>query len=203
MKEIIPKDSRYIPFTQQPYSCVPTSILMVMYRLSIPLMPAEELGYYLGLTVPKEVASYFWHSRIGKRKSSPLRPIAGYGTRLWEKGYDPDKVFKKLGIPLTMKLRSIKTFKDFVAFKKYLLDLSKKDFDVLMCFHHGTLANNPEKDNGHVVVLDKIYPSKGTIRFVDPKRGAKWEVVKMKKMYEAMKAHPNITGGFWELKKTK
>ena len=72
-----------------------------------------------------------------------------------------------------------------------------------MCFHHGTLANDPEKDNGHVVVLDKIYPSKETIRFVDPKRGAKWEVVKMKKMYQAMKAHPNVTGGFWELNKIK
>jgi hypothetical protein len=175
---------------------------MVMYRLAIPLIPAEELGYYLGLTVPKEVAGFFWHMRTGKRRPSPLRPIAGYGTRVYEKNYDPNKVFKKLGIPLTMKLNSIENFKNFAAFKKYLSELSKKDFDVLMCFHHGTLADDPAKDNGHVVVLDRIYPSKGMIRFVDPKRGAKWEVVKMKKMYEAMRAHINTkTGGFWELKK--
>ncbi len=52
--EIVPKDSRYIPFSQQPYCCVPTSIQMVMYRHNIPLVPAEELGYHLGLTVPKD-----------------------------------------------------------------------------------------------------------------------------------------------------
>lgn len=172
-----------------------------MYRHGIPLIPAEELGYYLGLTVPKKVAGFFWRMRTGKRRANSFRPIAGYGTRVFEKKYEPDKIFKKLGIPLTMKLRSIRSFKNFSGFKKYLSELSKKDFDVLLCFHHGTLADDPTKDNGHVVVLDRIYPSKGTMRFVDPTRGPKWKIATMKKMYEAMRAHPNQTGGFWEINK--
>ena len=79
-----------------------------------------------------------------------------------------------------------------------------KDFDVLLCFHHGTLVNDPAKDNGHVVVLDKIYTRTSTIRFVDPTRGPKWKIFRIKKMYEAMKAHTaSKTGGFWELYLTK
>lgn len=204
-KPIVPKDSRYIPFTQQPYSCVPTSILMVMYRHGIPLLPPEELGHYFGLSVPKEVKQHFWNPRIGKRPASKLRPHAGYGTRIFEKGYEPNIVFKKLNIPLTMLLKSINDFPSLTEFKKYLSSLSGKEFDVLMNFHHGNLVNDPERDNGHVVVLDKIYLSKGTLRYVDPeRRGAKWKIVSIKKLYEAMRANVNSnTAGFWEIKPIK
>lgn len=203
-KDIVPKDSRYIPFSQQPYCCVPTSIQMVMYRHGIPLIPAELLGYHLGLTVPKEASGFFWNTHIGKRPASRIRPIAGYGTMIYEKKYEPNKIFKKLGIPLRMELKPVDNFKDFVEFKRYLSELARKDFDVLLCFHHGTLVNDPAKDNGHVVVLDKIYPNKGMVRFVDPTRGPKWKIYPMKKMYEAMKAHTSAkTGGFWELYLTK
>lgn len=203
--EIVPKDSRYIPLTQQPYCCVPTSIQMIMYRRGIPLIPAEELGYHLGLTVPKDSVQHFWHTRTGKRRPTPLRPIAGYGTRIYEKNYDPNKVFKKLDIPLILGLKPIRNFKNFIQFKKYLMELNKQDFDVLMCFHHGTLANDPTRNNGHVVVLDRMYPAKGVMRFVDPERhGPKWKIVSMRKMYEAMKAHPNDKiAGFWEFQTRK
>lgn len=199
-KEIVPKDSRYIPFSQQPYCCVPTSIQMVMYRHNIPLMPAELLGYHLGLTVPKEATGFFWNANVGKRPASRIRPVAGYGTMIYEKKFEPDKIFKKLKIPLRMKLRPVSDFKNFIKFRKYLLELSRKDFDVLLCFHHGTLVSDPAKDNGHVVVLDKIYPKSQTIRFVDPTRGPKWKIFTMKQIYEAMKAHTSSkVGGFWEL----
>jgi len=41
----VPTDSRYIPFTQQPYWCTPTSIQIVMHKLGLPLVSQEELGY--------------------------------------------------------------------------------------------------------------------------------------------------------------
>ena len=202
--EIVPKDSRYIPFSQQPYCCVPTSIQMVMYRHNIALLPAELLGYHLGLTVPKKAAKFFWNSHIGKRNPSQLRPMSGYGTQIFEENYEPNKVFKKLGIPLKMDLAPIINFNDFSEFKKYLLELSKKDFDILLCFHHGTLINDKTIDNGHVVVLDKIYPTSNKIRFIDPTRGPKWKIFSMIKVYKAMKAHPNQkVAGFWELFYTK
>lgn len=59
MKNIIPKDTRYIPFTQQKSCCVPTSISIIMYKRNIPLIPQEVLGYYLGLIVDPEFKNLF------------------------------------------------------------------------------------------------------------------------------------------------
>lgn len=193
--EIIPKDSRYIPLTQQPYCCVPTCIQMVMYRHSIPLIPAELLGYYLGLTVPPESKKFFWNARINKNP-----PISGYGTQIYKNEFEPNKVFKKLKIPIHLELKLIDNFKNFPTFKKYLTELSKKDFDVFACFNHGALTGELEKDYGHVCVIDKIYPSKNTLSLIDPDHSPKWRIVSMKKLFDAMRIHKSkSSAGFWEL----
>jgi hypothetical protein len=70
-----PTTSRYIAFTQQPYCCVPTSITMIMYRNDIPLVPIEELGYLLGMTVPPEEEEYFYNVRVSDSPPSS----SGYG----------------------------------------------------------------------------------------------------------------------------
>jgi hypothetical protein len=95
--EVIPNDSRYVPFTQQDYCCVPTSIQMIMYRNNIPLIPAEELGYHLGLTIPPDVANLFYKPRIADTPPS----TAGYGTQIYNPDYEPNKVFKELEVPLS------------------------------------------------------------------------------------------------------
>jgi hypothetical protein len=193
--EIVPKDSRYIPFSQQPYCCVPTCIQMIIYRHNIPLIPAELLGYYLGLNVPPDTAKFFWNVRMNKKP-----PISGYGTQVYEKEFEPNRAFKKLKIPLKLEFKLISSFENFSTFKKYLAELSKKDFDVFACFNHGVLIEESDKDWGHVCVIDKIYPSKNTVRLIDPARAPKWRVVTMKKLYEAMRAHRSKkSAGFWEL----
>jgi hypothetical protein len=63
----IPPDSRYIPFTQQTSCCVPTCIQMVMYKLGIPLLPAEEIGYHLGLTVHPDKSYLFYNVRTSTK----------------------------------------------------------------------------------------------------------------------------------------
>ena len=93
--EATPDDSRYVPFTQQAYCCVPTSILMIMYRNGMPLIPAEELGYHLGLTVPPEDSHLFYKVRVSNTPPS----LAGYGTQIYNPDYEPNKVFRELGIP--------------------------------------------------------------------------------------------------------
>lgn len=166
-----------------------------MYRLGIPLVAAEELGYYLGLTVPKDVAELFWNPRV-RSKSPP----SGWGTQIYKREFAANKAFKKLEIPLTMKLQPISRFRDFRAFKKYLLTLSSSDFDVLACFHHGTLTGEIERDCGHVCVIDRIYPSKDRIRLIDSARAPKWRTVSARRLFAAMKAHPvKASSGFWEI----
>src|SRR5882724_1582645 len=101
MYKAAPNDSRYVPFTQQAYCCAPTSIQMIMYRHRIPLIPAEELGYHLGLVVSPDEKALFYDVRTANDPPS----AAGFGTQIYNPEYEPNKVFQKLGIPLEFTLR--------------------------------------------------------------------------------------------------
>ena len=52
-------------------------------------------------------------------------------------------------------------------------------------------------------VLDRVYPTKGEVRFIDPEDDVpKWRTVKISKLFKAMKVHgSDKMGGFWEIKK--
>src|SRR6187401_2529326 len=102
MSDVVPQDTRYVPFTQQSYCCVPTSIQMIMYRNGIPLIPLEELGYRLGLTVPPEDADLFYKPRVSDSPPS----TAGYGTQIAKEDFAPNKVFEELDIPLEFSFKS-------------------------------------------------------------------------------------------------
>lgn len=192
--EVVPSDTRYIPLTQQRYCCVPTCIQMVMYRRNILLVPAELLGYYLGLIIPKKELKLFWNARTGKK------PSAGYGTQIDKKEYNPNTAFKKLGIPLQMKLKLIDEFENITSFKNYLETIQEKDKDVIICYDYGTLFNI-KSHNGHVCLIDRIYMDKNDIRMIDPwYLVSKWRIVKINKLFKAMKFHgAEKSGGFWEL----
>ncbi|MEK7580157.1 MAG: hypothetical protein AAB465_00880 [Patescibacteria group bacterium] len=191
---IIPKDSRYIPFTQQMWCCAPTCIQMVMYRRGIPLVPAELIGHYLGLTVPRKDLRYFWHTRTGKKSS------AGWGTKINQKKYAPNNAFKKLHIPLKLEFKLIDQFEGLAYFKNYLQEIEKKDKDVLACYEVKVLDGG-KIHGGHVCVIDRVYLKQGKIRLIDPSHlSPKWKIVSIKKLYEAMKFHGvKNSGGFWEL----
>ncbi len=197
MKNITPKDTRYVPLTQQKSCCVPASISMVMYKLGIPLMPQELLGYHLGLILDKKDQHLFWNARTGKR------PKAGFGTQTSKKQYNANSVFKKLGIPLeeiNYPVGKFKTKKELVSF---VSDGVKKDKNILVILKSGIL-NDSESTNGHACVIDRIYPAKDIIRLIDPSSGQpKWREIKIDKLIKAMKLHPTGKGRFLELKKIK
>jgi len=193
MKEITPKNSRYIPFTQQPSCCVPACISMIMYKRGIPLIPQEELGYYLGLVVSKENEHFFYKLRAGKR------PVSGYGTQIYKDEYNPNNVFPKLGIPLEMIFHPIDEFKDVKELENFISQQIKKDADMLICFDHGELKGSHEQ-GGHVCVIDRIFLKNGEIRLIDPQRNQpKWRTVKAEDLYKAMKFHgSDKMSGVWE-----
>lgn len=191
-----PNDSRYIPLSQQPYLCVPTCIQMVMYRNGIPLIPAEEIGYHLGLTVPPNVAKSFYQPRISEEP--PVN--SGYGTQIQTSQYDPNRAFEELGIPLqfTKKLSSL--IKNVDEMMNELLRLEDTDIDVLFCFNAGVLYSGEYRAfTGHVVVFDRIID--GKIRLVDPDATQpKWRTVKASTLFDAIQAHGDENfGGIWYL----
>ncbi len=192
--DIIPSDTRYLPLTQQRWCCVPACIQIIMLRHSIPLVPAELLGYHLGLTVPEEELQYFWRGRTGKK------PHAGWGTQIKKEEYSPNVVFERLGIPLRVGLKLISTFPDYDAVKDYLNETINRDKDVLVCFDSHVLYGT-EYQGGHVCVVDKADGEK--VRLIDTLyKAPKWREVALKKLYEAMKVHGDEkSGGFWEIEK--
>lgn len=193
MKNIIPKDTRYVPFTQQNSCCVPTSISIVMYKLGIPLIPQELLGYHLGLILKKDKKNLFWNVKTGER------PAAGYGTQMDKKQYEINSVFNKLKVPLkviTYPIDDFKTKKDLVL---YLSGSIKRDKDIIVLLNSDVL-NNTKNNNGHACVIDRIYPTKDKLRLIDPSAvQAKWREIKIDKFIKAIKLHPSGKGRFLEL----
>lgn len=194
MREIVPLNSRYIPLTQQPACCVPTCFQMIMYKHGITLKPAEEIGHYLGLIVHPDRKKLFYNVR-----TSPDKPPAGYGTRIYDPEFEPNNVFRKLGIPLVFERRLINQFSSPPEIIGYLKNAEEKDKDVLLCFNHGALIDDPTKDWGHVCVFDRMVDNQ--IRLIDPTPDQpKWRLVSVEKMFDAMKKHgEQKSAGFWEI----
>ena len=198
-KDIVPKDSRYIPFTQQAQCCAPTCIQMIMYKNNIPLIPAEELGFHLGLVVPPSEARLFYNAR-----TSETKPPAGYGTRIYLGEFAPNTAFKKLEIPLTLTMHPIANFDTVEDVFGFLLKAEENDKDILFCFNHGALIDDPSRDGGHLVLFDRMIDSQ--IRIIDPSpTHPKWRNVTIQKMFEAMKKHGEkpTAAGLWELHNLK
>ncbi len=194
MRKVVPPDSRYVPLTQQKSCCVPTCLQIVMLKHKIPLMPAEELGYHLGLIVHPDRAYLFYNVRTSKKK-----PSAGYGTRIYEPEFRPNKVFKKLHLPISLRIKPISKFNSPKEVQEYLMTTELNDEDVLLCFNHGALIDDPSKNWGHVCVFDRLVGN--NIRIIDPNPDQpKWRNVSVKKMFQAMRKHgEKRSGGFWEL----
>ncbi|MDD5290936.1 MAG: hypothetical protein PHZ04_02360 [Patescibacteria group bacterium] len=194
MKDVTPKDTRYIPFTQQPWCCVPTCILMIMYRHHIPLISQELLGYYLGLIVPQKDRKYFWRVAVGKR------PPAGYGTRSYLKIYEPNKALKRLKIPLEIKFHPIDKFKNINDFSDFLIKAEKQNKDILACFNYKKLYGQGN-DGGHLSVVDRVYLKGSKVRLIDPGGNEpKWRLVSITELKKAMEGHYYKSARFWEFK---
>ena len=175
MKNTIPKDTRYIPLTQQNSCCVPTSISMVMYKLGIPLIPQELLGYHLGLILDKKHKNLFWNVRTGKR------PKSGYGTQMNEKRFVPNTALKKLKIPIKITEYSINDFQTKKELVSFMDNGIKKDKNFIVLLASDVL-NGTDKKNGHACVIDRIYPAKDIVRLIDPNpTKAKWREIKIDK----------------------
>jgi len=192
-----PADSRYVPFTQQDYCCVPTCLQMVMYKLGIPLAPAEEIGYYLGLVVPPADKHLFYDPRVSEK-----RPIAGYGTRIYLPEFEPDAAFKNLGVPLRLTTKLIPEFTSADKLVATLRDVEAGDGNALLCFNHGVLVDDPARNYGHVVVFDRVVDE--GLRIIDPSPfHPKWRTVPAEAMFKAMHAHgESRSAGVWLVERT-
>lgn len=169
-----------------------------MHKLGLPLVAQEELGHYLGLTVPPKEKDLFWSVRI----SDTPPTAAGYGTQIQKPEYDPNNAFKKLDVPLKFTYNLIDNFATVDAVRSYLKDAELHNRDVMVCFRYGTL-HDTDSTNGHANVFDRYLPRTDEVRLIDPAVTVpKWRIVPLEKLFEAMKEHgADKSGGFWELER--
>lgn len=167
-----------------------------MYRHNIPLIPAEEIGYHLGLIVPPEDKHLFYKVRTSD--NPPL--AAGYGTNISAPEFTPNKALKTLGIPLIFSQVLASEMLDEGGLLRLLEDAESRDIDALLCFNHGVVKGQYEPHSGHVVVFDRVVD--GEIRVVDASpRQSKWRQIELSILFDAIKQHGDENcGGIWYFK---
>lgn len=158
---------------------------MVLDRRKIKHGSQEEIGYELGLIVPKNDERFFTKVRTGRK------PVAGYGTQIQKDKYSISNYFLKNKINLKETYFPVEKIKDIKSFIRDNLKIN----DLIVCFSYKKLYGTVEY--GHVSLIQNM---KGEIvTLVDPwKKGPAERKVKLSDLVRAMKYHgKEKRGGFW------
>lgn len=180
----------YKPITQIRYHCVPACIAIVLDRCKIKHGTLNDIGYELGLILPKEIARKFKKARTGKK------PLAGYGTQVAKKQFSINHYFQNNKINLKETYFPPKKIKDY---QKFISDNICQSNDIIVCFDNKLLFSSG--DWGHVCVIQGINNNKVII--IDPEIGvSKKRIVELPNLIEAIEKHgKERRGGFWVISK--
>ena len=176
----------YKPIKQRPYCCVPACVSVILDRRGIKHNSQEEIGYELGLIIPKEKIHLFIKARIGRK------PVAGYGTQVSKKKYSINNYFLKNKIKLKETYYFPEKIKDT---RNFIIENLKSSNDLVVCFNNKKLYGNG--DFGHVSLIQSI--NNGVIILIDSEKSVPDKrKVKLQKLVEAIKYHgKKKRGGFW------
>lgn len=184
-----PVNSRYVPFVQQPYCCVPACIQMVLYKNGMKLLSQETIGAELGLVVPPDVSRAFYSVEV--HEEAPVG--SGYGTRIQLPEFSLDNLIKKQNWRFKFEALLASQLNDVKEFVDKLKQIEAENIDALVCFQndHGT---------GHVCVFDRVINEE--VRLIDPSQDyPKWRTMKSQELLNRVKAHGDSNyGGLWILK---
>jgi hypothetical protein len=172
---------------------------MVMYRNGIPLRPAEEIGYHLGLVVAPDNSRLFQNVRTAANA-----PPAGYGIQMHIPEHEPNAAFERMGIPLRFSVEPIANISSANDLLERLRTHEENDHDVIVAFNLGALLDDSNLDGAHhACVFDRILD--GRIRLIDPSFYApKWRIFDAEQLFVAMQKHVSADwGGMWVLTKTE
>lgn len=189
-KEVVPLNTRYVPFVQQPYCCGPACIQMVLYKNHLPLLSQEQIGAELGLIVPTELKNAFYN--VDARD----KPVvgSGFGTRIQDPDFSLAKLIEKQAWPFRFTTELASSFINEEVFIHRLKELVLDDSDALICFQN-------DQGTGHVCVLDTIDDQ--TVTLMDPSQNyPKWRAISYPELFKRVQAHGDDNfGGIWILER--
>ena len=185
---------RYIPKTEKPYCCVPAVLQMIQERRSLEFDSQDEIGYQLGLIVPREKAHLFSKVRTGRM------PKAGWGTQTSKKRYSVDNYFAKYDLPLKLTIYSSQNVENVAEFVTQNL---VNDNDIIICYNSQLLFG--DGDTEHVSLIQEFDSENDEVTIVDPAIGvAKIKKVKFSRLIQVLNSHETSKlAGFWIVSRTK
>lgn len=165
----------YTPITEKEYCCVPAVLQMIFKRRGLRRPSQEEIGWELGLTVPKEKAHLF-----KKVRSINRIPKFGWGTKTYKKEYSINNYFLKKNLPLICNLYNLQNIRDI---SKFIIHHLQTNHDIIVYYNSQILFNHGDKE--HVSLIQEI--DRNIITLIDPAIGVpKIRRVKLPKLLRAL-----------------
>jgi hypothetical protein len=184
----------YNPKTEKEYCCVPAVLQMIQERRGLSLASQDEIGYQLGLIVPRDKLYLFSRVRTGKM------PRNGWGTQTRKKQYSINNYFTRNKLPLKLKICSLSQFDDISRFISQNL---MRDNDIIICYNSRILFG--DGDTEHVSLIQAIDDESTQLTIIDPAIGV--PKVRTTRLSNLIKALPtqgnNHLGGFWIISGTE
>jgi hypothetical protein len=179
---------KYNPKVEKPYCCIPAVLQMIQERRGLEFVSQDEIGYQLGLIVPKEKACSFSKVRTGSI------PKTGWGTQTRKKQYSIYNYFVKNRLPLKL---SISSFREVENIFEFIIQNLLKNNDIVIRYNSQSLFG--EGDIEHVSLIQDIDTESEEITIIDPAIGApKIRRTKISRLIQALKSHQiNEQSGFW------
>lgn len=165
----------YTPLTEKQYCCVPAVLHMILKRRKLKNLSQEEIGWELGLTVPKEITHLF-----NKVRSQRKVPIHGWGTKTYKKKFSVNNLFIKKHLSLICTNKSLQNKKHVSQFiSNHLQD----NHDIVVCYNSQVLFNGGDRE--HVSLIQAI--DGHSITLIDPAIGVpKIRKVTLPKLLQAL-----------------
>lgn len=145
--------------TEKPYCCVPAVLQMILKRRRLKNLSQEEIGWELGLTVPKEKTHLFKKVRTNKRP-----PKYGWGTKTYKKEFSINNFFVKKKLPLVCITYSLKNIKNI---SQFITSHLQGNHDIVVCYNSQVLFNDGDRE--HVSLIQSI--DGYSITLIDPALG--------------------------------
>lgn len=184
---------KYNPKKEKPHCCVPAVLQMIQERRNLEFASQDEIGYQLGLIVPKEKVSLFSKVRTGRM------PKTGWGTQTSKKQYSINNYFVKNNLPLKLTIYSVEEVEDIPEF---VIQNLMNDNDIIICYNSQLLFG--DGDIEHVSLIQEIETEHDELTIVDPAIGIpKIRKTKLSRLIRILKSQVSKQGGFWIISKRK
>jgi hypothetical protein len=179
---------KYKPKTEKEFCCVPAVLQMIQERRGLEYGSQDEIGYQLGLIVPKEKAHLYPKALTGRM------PKHGWGTQVSKRPYSINEYFKKNGYPLELTIHSAPKVEAAI---KFIIQNIKKNNDIIVCYNSLLLFGSGDEE--HVSLIEEIDPKNGEMTIIDPAIGVpKTRKVEMRELLPALKfRRTGGMGGLW------